>query len=180
MNKNILLLISLLFTLANYGQSANTSTSSKKMISATFNSQAIKAYQESAVVKIKDYYHYMELYSNETNSDSLQIQLKKTIHHLFINPNELVIDFTSSENEQISLSKLLEKIKRKNYTLRISGLENSIVAQDFWTTKYNLEVNEGLQRCSIEIYSKVIFMPIQKKFGSKTKEVWTLFLGEME
>ena len=47
--------------------------------------QAIKAYQESAVFKIKDYYAYLELYANEETSDSLKVQIKTAIHNLFEN-----------------------------------------------------------------------------------------------
>ncbi len=170
----------LIFALISFGQDSRTNTSSKIAIKSNFSFQAIKVYQESAVFKIKDYYAYLELYANEETSDSLKIQLKTSIHKLFIHKNVTVVDVVSSENNPIALHKLLDKIENKNYKFKLTGIENSIVAQDFWTTKYNLEVVETNQRCSIEVFSKVIFKPIEKKFGSKTKEIWTLFLGEME
>ncbi|MFC4739890.1 hypothetical protein ACFO3U_07775 [Flavobacterium ponti] len=170
----------LAFALTTFGQSSNTNTSSKVSIKTNFSFQAIKAYQESAVFKIEDYYDYLELYANASTSDTLQQQVKVAIYNLFVEAQPKVIDFTSSENKPIPLNKLLDKIKKKNYTFNLTKVENSIVAADFWTTKYNLEINEGNQRCSIEVFSKVIFKPIEKQFGSTTKEVWTLFLGGME
>lgn len=174
-----LIFLCMLCSLASFGQSANTS-SSKVTIKNTFSFQAIKAYQESAVFKIKDYYNYLELYADESTSDSLRLQLKTSLHNLFVDEEQKVVDFTTSENKPITLNKLLEKIQEKNYSFNLSAIENSIVAQDFWTTKYNLEVLEGNQRCTIEVFTKVVFKPVTKKFGTKTKEIWTLFLGEME
>lgn len=174
-----LIFLCLLNSLASFGQSVNTS-SSKVTIKNTFSFQAIKAYQESAVFKIKDYYNYLELFADDSASDSLRFQLKTTLHNLFVDGEQKVVDFTTSENELITLDKLLEKIQDKNYSFNLSAIENSIVAEDFWTTKYNLEVLQNNQSCTMEIFTKVLFRPMQKKFGTKTKEVWTLFLGEME
>jgi disulfide oxidoreductase YuzD len=166
-------------SLTSLGQSANTSLS-KVTIKNTFSFQTIKAYQESAVFKIKDYYNYLELYADESTSDTLRNQLRTTLNNLFVDESQKVVDFTTSENHTITLPKLLDKIRNKNYKFNLSSIENSIVAQDFWTTKYNLEVLENNQRCNIGVFTKVILKPIQKNFGTKTKVVWTLFLGEME
>ena len=180
MKTKVFTFLLLVFALISFGQSINSSASSKVAIKSNFSFQAIKVYQESAIFKIKDYYAYLELYSNEETSDSLKVQLKTSIHKLFSQKNVKVVDVVSSENNQITLDKLLEKLENKNFKFKLSAIENSIVVLDFWTTKYNLEVVEINQRCSIEVLSKVIFKPIDKKFGSKTKEIWTLFLGEME
>ncbi|WP_339889413.1 hypothetical protein [uncultured Flavobacterium sp.] len=170
----------LTFALTSFSQSNNTSASSKVAIKSNFSFQAIKVYQESAVFKVKDYYAYLELYANEEATDSLKVEIKTAIHNLFIQKHIKVVDFVSSENNPILLDKLLDKIENKNYKFKLTAIENSIVASDFWTTKYNLEVIETNQRCSIEVFSKIIFKPVDKKFGSTTKEIWTLFLGEME
>lgn len=142
--------------------------------------QSIKAYQESAVFKIKDYYHYLELYSNAKSSDSLKTQVKTAIHNLFENKNIEVLDLTASDKYCIKLDKLLDKISNKNYEFKLTHIESSIAVQDFWTTKYYLQIIDEDEICNLEVFSKVIFKPVQKKFGSKTKEVWMLFLGEME
>lgn len=180
MKIKVLTFLLLLSALLSYSQSNTNNASSKVAIKSNFSFQAIKAYQESAVYKVKDYYAYLELYANETTSDSLKIQIKTSIYNLFLQKNVKVVDFVSSENNPILLDKLLDKIEGKNFKFKLSGIENSIVASNFWTTKYNLEVIETNQRCSIEVFSKIIFMPVEKKFGSKTKEIWTLLLDEME
>lgn len=180
MKSKVLTCLVLIFTLTAFSQSNNSNASTKGTIKSNFSFQALKAYQESAVFKVKDYYGYLELYAHENTTEALQNQLKSTIQNLFDDSNPLVVDFTTAENNAIPLHQLLTKIKRKNYTFALSEIENSIVGADFWTTKYNLEINEGNQRCSIEVFSKVIFKPVEKQFGTVSKEVWTLFLGNME
>lgn len=157
-----------------------TTSAAQKMIKSNFSMQSIKAYQESAVFKIKDYYNFLEIYSNSKTSDSLKIQVKKSIYNLFETKNNEVIDITASDKYYINIDKLLEKVSDRDFTFKLTNLEHSIVAQDFWTTKYYLQVIEEDEICNLEVFNKVVFKPIQKKFGAKTKEVWTLFLGEME
>lgn len=170
----------LFFTFALMGQNATTTVSVKKPIKTSFSMQSVKAYQESAVFKIKDYYNYLEIYSNSKTSDSLKLQTKTAIHNLFENKNMEVIDITTFEKYCIQIDKLLDKVANKNFKFKMTHIEHSIAAQDFWTTKYYLQVIEGEEICNLEVFSQVVFKPIQKVFGSKTKEVWTLFLGEME
>lgn len=180
MNTRAFTLLMLFFTLTIFSQSAQTDVASKKAIGTNFSSQAVKAYQESAVLKIEDYYTFLEIYTNSTTSDSLRVQLKTTIYNLFTSKNVWVVDITSKEKRSIKLDNLLQKIVNKNYTFKLSDIENSIVAQDFWTTKYNLEVTQNKQSKTLELFSKIYFQPIEKRFGTKIKEVWTLLLGEIE
>lgn len=97
------------FSLTTFGQSNNIDASSKANIKTNFSFQAIKGFQESAVFKIEDYYDYLELYANESTSDTLQLQVKEAIYNLFIESQPKVLDFTSSENKSIPLNKLLDK-----------------------------------------------------------------------
>lgn len=180
MNKRVFTLLMLFFTLTIFSQSAQTDVTSKKAIGSNFSTQAVKAYQECAVLKIKDYYAFLEIYTSSATSDSLRIQLKTTIYNLFTSKKVWVIDITSTEKKNIKLDDLLQKIVNKNYTFKLSDIENSIVAQDFWTTKYNLEVTQNKQSKVLELFSKIYFQPIEKRFGTKTKEVWALLLGEIE
>lgn len=174
------IILFLLITSTFLGQSNNTTVVAKKSIKSSYSMQSIKAYQESAVYKIKDYYNYLEVYSNSKTSDTLKVQLKSAIHNLFESKNMEVVDVTATDKYCIKIDKLLEKLSDKNYKFKLTDFESSIAVQDFWTTKYYLQVIDEDEQCTIEVFTKVVFKPVQKKFGSKTKEVWTLFLGEME
>ena len=179
MRTKLIVFIFIFFSLTLFSQN-NTTAISKNTIKSNYSMKSIKAYQESAVFKIKDYYNYLEVYSSSKSSDSLKKQVKTAIHNLFENKNMEVVDITTFEKYCIKIDKLLEKVSHKDYKFKLTNIENSIVAQDFWTTRYYLQVIEDDEQCNIEVFSKVIFKPIQKKFGPKTKEVWSLFLGEME
>ncbi len=91
----------------------------------------------------------------------------------------MVIDFTSTENNAISLPDLIEKIMNKNYSFSVSNYENSIVGFDYWTTQYQLTLIQNDKSKELLYFQKIGFKPVIKTFGSSKKEVWTLFIGEI-
>lgn len=169
--------ILMLFTFSLYGQNVNAPASSS--IKANFTMASVKAYQESATLKIEDYYQYLTLLSSEATSETLKIEIKLSIYSLFDDDKVKVVDFTSSENPDILLSKLIEKIEGKNYTFSVLNFENSIIGSDYWTTKYQLIVTQNKIPIEFNYFQKIGFKPIVKNFGTTKKEVWTLFLGEV-
>ena len=164
-------------TFSVFGQNANPTASTA--IKANFTMASVKAYQESATLKVEDYYHYLTLFSAESTSESLKNEIKSSIYNLFKNDNSTVIDYTTQEKPTISLKDLLAKIENKNYLFSVSNFENSIVASDFWTTQYQLTISQNENTTQLQLFQKVSFKPILKAFGSTKKEVWTLFLGEV-
>ena len=171
------ILLFLVGTFSVFGQNANPSASTA--IKANFTMASVKAYQESATLKVEDYYHYLTLFSAESTSESLKSEIKSSIFNLFENENNTVVDYTSEEKPTISLKELLTKIENKNYLFSVSNFENSIVANDFWTTQYQLIISQNENTTQLQLFQKVSFKPILKAFGSTKKEVWTLFLGEV-
>ena len=164
-------------TFSVFGQNANSTASTA--IKANFTMASVKAYQESATLKVEDYYHYLTLFSAESTSESLKNEIKSSIYNLFKNDNSPVVDYTTQEKPTISLKELLAKIENKNYLFSVSNFENSIVASDFWTTQYQLTISQNENTTQLQLFQKVSFKPILKAFGSTKKEVWTLFLGEV-
>lgn len=160
-----------------FGQNENSPSSSA--IKANFTIASIKAYQESATLKIEDYYQYLTLLSSDLTSETLKAEIKTSIYRLFEGENVMVIDFTSIENSPISLPDLIEKIANKNYSFSLSNYESSIVAIDYWTTQYQLIISQNNKRTEVRYFQKVAFKPVIKSFGASKKEVWTLFLGEI-
>jgi len=164
-------------TFSIFGQDANPTAS--KTIKANFTMASVKAYQESATLKVEDYYHYLTLFSAESTSESLKNEIKSSIFSLFESENNIVVDYTTEEKPTISLKDLLTKIENKNYSFSASNFENSIVANDFWTTQYQLTVMQNNKSTEFLYFQKVRFKPFVKVFGTTKKEVWTLFLGEV-
>lgn len=171
------LFLFILSTFSLFGQNENSPSSSA--IKANFTIASIKAYQESATLKIEDYYQYLTLLSSDLTSETLKAEIKTSIFRLFEGENVMVIDFTSIENSPISLPDLIEKIANKNYIFSLSNYESSIVAIDYWTTQYQLTISLNNKRTEVRYFQKVAFKPIIKSFGASKKEVWTLFLGEI-
>jgi hypothetical protein len=171
------ILLFLVGTFSVFGQNANTPASTA--IKANFTMASVKAYQESATLKVEDYYQYLTLLSSESTSETLKSEIKKSIYNLFESQNVMVIDFTSTENTAISLHELIDKITNKNFSFTVTNFENSIVAADYWTTQYQLIVTQNKIPMEFQYYQKIGFKPVVKSFGTTKKEVWTLFLGEV-
>ncbi len=171
------LFLFILSTFSLFGQNENSHSS--PAIKANFTIASIKAYQESATLKIEDYYQYLTLLSSDQTSETLKAEIKTSIFRLFESENVMVIDFTSIENSPISLPDLIEKIANKNYIFSLSNYESSIVAIDYWTTQYQLTISQNNKLTEVRYFQKVAFKPIIKSFGASKKEVWTLFLGEI-
>lgn len=165
-------------TFSVFGQNVNPTASTA--IKANFTMASVKAYQESATLKVQDFYHYLNLFSSDTSENALKNEIKNSIYSLFESRNVLVIDATSLEIKFIPLDELLNKIGNKNYHFSVSNIKNSIVGFDFWTSKYELKVSHNNRTNNFQVLQKIIFKPIQKKFGTSTKEVWTLFIDEMQ
>lgn len=171
------ILLFLVGTFSVFGQNANTPASTA--IKANFTMASVKAYQESATLKVEDYYQYLTLLSSESTSETLKAEIKSSIYSLFESENIKVIDFTSTENATISLHELIDKITNKNFSFSVANFENSIVAADYWTTQYQLIITQNKIPKEFQYYQKIGFRPVVKSFGSTKKEVWTLFLSEI-
>lgn len=167
----------LLFTFSVFGQNVNTPASTT--IKANFTMASVKAYQESATLKVEDYYQYLTILSNESTSETLKTEIKTSIYSLFESDKVMVIDFTSNENTTISLTELIDKIENKNFSFSVTNFENSIVASDYWTTQYQLIITQNNKPTELLYFQKIGFKPVIKTFGTTKKEVWTLLLGEI-
>ncbi|MDR6968923.1 hypothetical protein J2X31_002949 [Flavobacterium arsenatis] len=141
---------------------------------------SIKAYQESTLLKIEDYYNHLALLSNTSTSDALKTEIKAALFSLFKSNYIQVFDFTVKEKTPISLIELVEKIKNKNYSFFISNSTNTYLSNHYWTTAYDLEIRQEDNNRMLKCSQKVYFRPITKRFGMTEKEVWTIKLGEAE
>ena len=171
------ILLFLVGTFSVFGQNANTPASTA--IKANFTMASVKAYQESATLKVEDYYQYLTLLSSESTSETLKAEIRTSIFRLFESEKVKVIDFTSTENTTILLNELIDKITNKNFSFLVANFENSIVGSDYWTTQYQLIVTQNKFPLEFQYYQKIGFKPVVKSFGTTKKEVWTLFLGEV-
>ena len=179
MLKRTTLSIMLLFSFSFYGQNAST-TASSSAIEANFSVNSIKVYQESALLKIEDYYNHLALLSNTSTPDALKIEIKAALFSLFKSNYTTVFDFTQEGKKTIPLLELVEKIKNKNYSFAILNATNSFLSDNFWTTAYTLEIRKKENNQLIKCVQKVYFTPSMKQFGPAQKEVWTIKLGGVE
>lgn len=159
-----------------YGFSQNVSNKSVS-IKSNFPTESIKAYQESANLKVNDFYDYLTLFSKTDTSVDLKKEIKRNLFRLTSSEQFFIIDFFSESINSIEIDTFLNKIENKNYKFLVSDINNSNIEFQSWNCNYKIKIM--LNNISIEktINQKIIFSPIEKSFGNQQKVVWNIFLG---
>lgn len=161
-----------------FSQSTMNSTS----ISSSFSPVEIEAYQESADKKIEDFYSYLNLLSDEKISEKTKNEIRENIFLLFKNNRIEVIGFSSEKNKKLSLTDFLKNVENQKMKFKLKDKTESIpeIFDNYWISEYSLEIESSQEKSVRKITQKIYFNPKNKKFGSNTKEVWEIKLGEIE
>ena len=157
-------------------QSSDNSVN-RNSIKANFSAKAIEAYEENSFSKVNDFYQFLEIYSDKNSSEALKNQLKENLKSLVVE-NVLVADLFTSE--KITLEKLLAEISSKGFKFEVKNMQKRATSTNFWTNSYVLEIKNGTEIVRKNLVQRVYFYPEQKNFGTKKKDVWSIFLGEIE
>lgn len=174
------LLIGLLFFTV-FGKAQDTGFS-KKSMKANFSMEVLNAYQESSFAKVNDFYEYAQLLTNPTISNNLKAEIKTAVLSIYKKNDISILNFLSAEKEKVSLSKFLTLLeKEKNIRFQPKKANDKVqFFNDYWINHYYLEIEQNKQITIIEIKQKVYFTENLKSFGENQKEVWSVYLGEME
>lgn len=157
----------------------NVSYESTQGIQANFSQKSIKAHQFNSQNKLKAFYEYLTLYSNEKD-EKLKKQIQSNILSLVSSENIEVVDFTNSNQSLIQLSELLSKIENEHYAFTIAQIESSENISSYeWENDYQLKIAKGNHSEIRKLSQTIIFEPLEKKFGTKSKWVWEMKLNEM-
>lgn len=157
----------------------NTSIEKPQGIKANFSQKSIEAHQGNSQNKLKEFYEYLTLYSNEKDV-KLKKQIQSNILSIVSSEKIEVLDFTNSNQAFIQLSELLKKLENENYEFTIAQIESSKNISSYeWENSYQLKIAKGKNSQIRTISQAIIFEPIEKKFGTKTKLVWEIKLNEM-
>lgn len=152
---------------------------SSQGIKANFSEKSILAYQENSQNKLNEFYEYLTLYSNEKDPE-LRKQIKKNILILAESSFSLP-DFTTSNLGEIELGAFIAKIENQSYEFKIKSTKNSSeIGFNQWTNSYVLLVSQNKNSSEFELEQIIYFEPKEKKFGSKTKTVWEIKLGNIQ
>lgn len=159
-----------------FGQQANVQPEG---IEANFSQESIAAYQESSQNKLIEFYEYLTLYSNEKDSE-LRKQIEQNIYSFVESENVQLIDFTNRDLGKISLTDLLSKIENENFRFSIESYNlPTETGFDQWVNSYKLIVKTINSSNEFNVEQQIKFEPVEKKFGSKSKTVWQMKLGNM-
>jgi len=152
---------------------------SPKGIKANFSMRSIEAYQENSQNKLEEFYEYLSFYSSETNAE-LRNQIKENIFSM-VETDVEILDFTEINPKKIDLEEFLSKIKNKSYRFSIqSKPASSELGLNQWQNVYTLSVSQKEKTTDFKLNQIIYFEPKEKKFGSKTKTVWEVKLGDIQ
>lgn len=151
-------------------------------ISANFSIAEMEAYQESADNKIEDFYSYLNLLSDKSISKKTKTEIKESILLLFQNNQTTVLNFTSETHQPLSLFAFLNMVENQEIHFKVLHLSSKKpdTYSDFWISEYALEIIQNKTKTTKSVLQKVYFSPKNKKFGSISKRVWEIKLGEIE
>lgn len=150
-------------------------------ISSNFSKAEIEAYQESADKKIEDFYSYLNLLSDKNISEKIKSEIKESILLLFQNDQTTVLGFTSDTHQPLSISAFLDIVENREIhfnLVRLSSKEPNPYS-DFWFSEYVLEIVQNKKTTTENVLQRVYFSPKNKEFGSVSKQVWEIKLGEI-
>lgn len=146
-------------------------------LKANFSIKVLEAYEENSFSKVKDFYQCLEIYSAKNSSEALKKQVRENIYSLF-KENIFVSDFLTPD--KITLEQLLRKIESKELKFDVRNIVKETTSSNFWTVSYILAISREKEMIQKNIQQKIYFYPEEKSFGSKKKEIWSIFLGEIQ
>ena len=181
MKKGLIYCLLILYCCFVNAQQASTAEEMSGM-RAQFSMKVIDAYQKSSQSKVKDFFQYAALLSDNSLSDELKLQIEQNINSLFISKEVNIIDFTSTERKIIALDKFLLRLKEEKNVrfIILNETKSKTTFSDYWMNSYDVLVTKGTISETISVHHKIYFSPMEKQFGSSSKEVWNILLGEIE
>lgn len=170
------------FSLCGFSQSADHA--SKNVLNSLYSNAALKTYATSSQLKIEDFYNYLSLYSDTENSGDLKKELVVSIKQLLGNKEVLIKNIFSEKETSISINDFLISVLEKNILFKVKNPQ--LVTSNFfigWSISYDLEVLDKKSQKIIQKFSllqTVFFENETKKYGSKIKEVRSIFIGDIK
>ncbi|WP_130735883.1 hypothetical protein [Flavobacterium sp. J27] len=172
--------IFLFFSVSFYmkGQS-NAVTNVNRNIATQFSKPAVLAYQKQAEKTIIDFYNYLNLYSETTHDKDLTEEIDASIINLFLNTNIPLKNILQSSDNVITLKQFIVECHQNEKVFKFLACKENKVSDSYFELLYEIEVSENDSTTKHLIQQKVYFFPSEKHFGTTTKNVWQLKLGEM-
>lgn len=148
-------------------------------IKANFSQKSIETYQENSQNKLDEFYEYLTLYSTEKDVE-LKNQIRENIFSMVENEFKMP-DFTQPNPNEISLEEFLPKIENQSFQFKVKSRKNpNELGRNQWTNHYVLSVSRNETTSEFEVEQTIYFEPQEKQFGSKTKTVWEMKLGDVQ
>ena len=162
----------------------------------TLSPAALRAFEVRAAQMLQDVADYIQLLSDPSIEHSFKIQAKQMMLDVFTEPGNTV-DFSASANEQslkMEIGQFADSLLTGRLPVVKIELKNVQPSQNLQFTRHKIyEGQLTFQQTTYRIYkpgnirlngyrmkADITLKRVTKEFGSTTKDVWKVFLGNIE
>lgn len=138
-----------------------------------------EAYENKVKYKLEDFYNYLQIIGNPEVEKYLREHTLGLTQKMF-SKDVKVIDFMADSNSTILLSSFLKKLVQSNETIKFSISNVATQSEsDQQSTSYTLQIKKQNKVIDYQLTQLFTISLVDKKFGSKTKQVTLITLGEI-
>ncbi len=174
----ILLFIVLLFAsrIKVYSQSSAINTSGAQQFTSTILDLNGFAFNDRAIEKVYDFYNYLNILSMPGYNEKLKEVAKTDAVNLFCSADCKV--------DGVKVAALLDSCMGLKQTMYISVSDVKVKRELSNDTKYSMgtlsaNVSIGGKPAAVKEITIVVYLTV-KQFGSRTEDVWTVFLCDIK
>jgi len=185
----------LLVSMAAFGQSAERQVqSTNQKLENEFEREEVSpaqldAFEERGVQKLADLAEYLEYISDESVNETFRLQAKQLALDLFVTADVPYKYYEGEEIIETTIDKYLKHLLQQKGVKThfefpgintISEIEKTQDGTYFWLVQF-VEKQEGDENTSarLVVTLKISLQKVIKQFGSETKFIWEVLLGEM-
>lgn len=168
---------------------ASLETIERSMSVATVNTAHLQSFQNRAEQKLKDFIEIVSIISDKDHPIELRRDIATTAADLFLEKNTHIHwhYFKNNKSFALPLTKFLEKIIREEIKIKTVAKKiennqplNCPAPQCVWQLTFQVEQSDQNGNThQTDATMDVILKLETKKFGDEEREIWTLFLGEL-
>ncbi len=159
--------------------------------SPRLSSKSIQAFELRGIQKIQDFTDYIALISDPNLNDNFRARSMQAALKLFVHDSIPinVMDLETNLSQSISIKVFLEHLKQ-NKTNKINWTftdpTTPLTAQPInlesyhWKSMGQMTQEFGQQKSSNQVTFNIALQKIEKKFGTRSKIIWEVFIGEVE
>lgn len=144
--------------------------------SATLSSESLEAFEKRALEKVEEFYQYLSVVLNKQYDAKIRVQARKQALELFSDKTTRIYGMEVGKFLDSCLAgKLISPSEVSN-----KKLEKKFGESADWGFSYSAQVSFATLPDKSRRSAVIILKKTEKQFGSGSKVIWNVFLGEIK